>query len=148
MARFTVTVASRLSADQAFARIAAFERAPEWDPNTSEAHRVGEATGVGARFDITTSFGGRTLAATYRITTYEAPHRLVLESNLANVDLRDEISVAPTESGCDVTYDARLMPRGLWRAADPLLQVLFTRTCRRTEGPLASYLDGRTLHTM
>ncbi len=128
--------------------MAAFERVTEWDPNTRAAHRVGEASGLGACFAIETVFGGRTVCAEYHITTHEAPRRLVLESTLRNVRLRDEITIEPDAEGCRMSYEARVMPLGLWRLAGPLLQAIFTRACRRTIGPLGRYLDGRTIsHT-
>ena len=148
MASFVLTVVSPLSPDVAFDRMAAFERVTEWDPNTSSARRVDATIGLGTRFAIDTAFGGRTLRAEYRISAYEPPRLLVMESALKNVHLRDEITVVPDPEGCRMTYDARVMPKGAWRLAGPVLQVIFTRACRRTIGPLGAYLDGRTVsHT-
>jgi Polyketide cyclase / dehydrase and lipid transport len=145
MPSFRLTVVSPLSPDEAFDRMAAFERVTEWDPNTSSARRLDAAIGFGARFAIETAFGGRTLSAEYRIAAYEPPRRLVLESVLKNVRLRDEITVVPDPEGCRMTYDARVTPTGAWKLAGPVLQVIFTRACRRTIGPLGEYLDGRTV---
>ena len=146
MARFHTTVASPLPPDEAFARMAAFERVPEWDPNTKAAKRIGEAAGVGSEFQISTVFGGRVLELVYRTTAFEAPRRLVLESSMPNgIQLRDEITVVPDGSGSRVTYDARILPKGFWRIAEPIFQMIFGRVGSRAIIPLSRFLDGKAV---
>ena len=143
MAHFQTTIASPLSPDEAFARMAAFERVTEWDPNTSIANRVGGATGLGSEFKITTAFGKRVMDLVYRTTAFEAPRRLVLESSLPNgINLRDEITVVPDGTGCRVTYDARILPKGFWRIAEPIFQMIFGKVGARAIIPLSRFLDG------
>lgn len=143
MARFHTTIASPLSSDEAFARMAAFERVPEWDPNTRSAKRLGETTGLGSEFQISTVFGGRVLELVYRTTAFESPRRLVLESSMPNgIQLRDEITVVADGTGCRVTYDARILPKGLWRIAEPIFQIIFGRVGSRAIIPLSRFLDG------
>jgi hypothetical protein len=141
MARFRTTISSPLAADVAFAKLAAFERAPEWDPNTTAGTRVGSELAVGTGFDITTVFGGRSLELRYTMTAYEPHSRYVVEADMPNgTHLRDEIVFVPRESGCDVTYDALIRTRGIWKLADPLFQVIFRRIGRSVVGPLSTFL--------
>lgn len=141
MARFRTEIRSPLAPVDAFARMAAFERVPEWDPNTSASERVGDAVGLGAEYDVTTRFGGRTLVVRYRVTSHESPERFVIESDLPNgIHLRDEITVGPDGPGSLVTYDARIVPSGVWRLAEPLFQLVFRRIGAQAVGPLHRYL--------
>lgn len=140
MARFRCEIATPLAPDEAFARMAAFDRVPEWDPATSAAKLIGEP-GPGAEYDVTTRFAGRTLVLRYRTTAHEPPHRFVVEATLPNgVALKDEITVAPNDGGSLVTYDARIAPTGLWRLADPIFQLVFSRVGARAVPHIRAYL--------
>ncbi len=142
MARFVTTVPSSLPPGEAFAKLAAFERVPEWDPNTSAGTRVGADLGPGTEFDITTVFGGRTLELRYRMSVYEPGMQVVVEATMPNgTYLRDAISFAPTSGGCDVTYDARITPKGVWKLANPVFQVIFGRIGAKVVEPLTRYLS-------
>lgn len=144
MARFRTSVDSPLPPEEAFARMAAFERVPEWDPNTTASRRVGDAQGLGSAFDVTTKFGRSTLDVRYTTSAFDPPRRLVLEATLPNGNgLRDEITVEAREGGSRVTYDARILPRGIWRLADPIFHLIFSRVGARAIGPLTTYLSGR-----
>ncbi len=124
--------------------MSAFDRAPEWDPATRASVRVGSENGLGAAFDVTTQFGGKTHVVRYRMSAYEPPRRFVLDAVLPNgVGLRDEISVAPDGAGSRVTYVARICPRGIWRLADPVFTIVFRRIGARAIPGLERYLDGR-----
>lgn len=141
MARFRAEIDSPLPCDEAFARMAAFDRVPEWDPATTASTRVGDATGLGAEYDVTTRFGGRTMVVRYRTTVYEPGRRFVVEATLPNgVGLRDDITVAPGGAGSVVTYDARIVPKGLWRLADPIFHLVFTRLGGRAVPEIRRFL--------
>lgn len=144
MARFTTTITSPLPPDEAFARMAAFDRVPEWDPATQASVRVGAERGQGAEFDVTTRFAGKTQHVRYRMSAYQSPRRFVLDAALPNgIGLRDEITVAPNGTGSLVTYDARILAGGIWRLADPMFAMLFRRIGARAIPGLERYLDGR-----
>jgi hypothetical protein len=141
MATFRAQIRSPLPPDEAFARMAAFDRVPEWDPATSASSRIGAAPGLGTEYDVTTTFGGRTMLVRYTTTAYEPPRRFVVEARLPNgVGLRDEITVAPDGPGSVVTYDARIVPKGLWRLADPVFHLIFTRLGARAMPGIRAFL--------
>lgn len=141
MATFRAEIRSPLPPAEAFARMAAFDRVPEWDPATTASIRLGPETGLGAEYDVTTRFGGRTMVLRYRTTVYAPPTRLVLEATLPNGNaLRDEITVAPDGAGSCVTYDARIAAKGLWRLADPIFQLVFTRVGARAVPEIRRFL--------
>lgn len=121
--------------------MAAFDHVPEWDPATQASVLVGTERGLGAEFDVTTTFGGKTHVIRYRMTTFEPPTRFVLDAAMPNgIGLRDEITVVADGTGSRVTYDARIRPRGIWRLADPILGIVFRRIGARAIPGLERYL--------
>lgn len=143
MASFRATIVSPLAPAEAFGRMAAFERVPEWDPATSASERIGAAPGPGTAYDVTTRFGRRTHVIRYDTTEFEAPTRFVLQATLPNgIRLRDTVTVAPDAGpGSVVTYEARIIPSGVWRLAAPILQLIFTRIGAKALPGMRRYLD-------
>lgn len=141
MARFTTTIPSRRSQADAFAYMAAFENAVEWDPSVTEAKRVGdEPLGVGTSFEVVSKFGPRLVPLTYTIVRYEPDGLVVLEARSKGFVSTDTIRVEPAGDTSTVTYDAMLTFSGLGRLADPLMQVVFNRVGRKAEARLREVL--------
>ena len=128
MARFVTEIESRLTPGQAFAYMADFSNAREWDPSVSRAERV-EAGPIGAAasFGLVARFAGRDVELRYEIVEYDAPRKVVLEVRRPGFVSRDTIAVAPADRGSVVLYDARLEFSGIRRLFDPVMQRLFDR---------------------
>jgi hypothetical protein len=127
MARYTTTIESSLSPDEAFAYMADFSHAEEWDPSVEAATRLGDA-GPGAAFDLVVRFGGRKLPMRYETAAFDpAERRVVLQADNPRFTSRDTITVTPTADGSSVHYDAALDLRRA-KLLDPVLQLLFNRT--------------------
>lgn len=128
MARYVTTVESALSPEEAFAYMADFSNAGEWDPSVSEARRAGDGPiGTGSTFDLVARFGGRDVPLRYEVVEYEPPRRVVVEARRPGFVSRDTITVAPGANGSEVRYDARLDFGGIRRLLDPLMQRIFDR---------------------
>lgn len=128
MARYVTTIDSRLPPDEAFAYMADFSHAVEWDPSVEEAKRVG-AAGSEAAFELVVRFGGRRLPMRYETAAFDpSQRRVVLRADNPRFISCDTITVTPTPAGSSVHYDAALDLRGAGKLLDPLLQVLFRRT--------------------
>ncbi len=127
MARYTTTIESSLTPDEAFAYMADFSNAQEWDPSVAEAKRLGDV-GADAAFDLVVRFGGRKLPMRYETAAFDAEQRrVVLQADNPRFTSRDTITVTPAAAGSSVHYDAALdLRRG--RLLDPVLQLLFNRT--------------------
>jgi len=140
MATYVTTIESSLPADNAFAYMADFANAREWDPSVSEARPVGDGPlGVGSAFDLVARFAGRDVPLRYTIVAYEAPRRVVLEAQRPGFVSRDTITIEPAESGSTVHYDAVLAFSGIGRLFDPLMQRIFDRVgARATTGITAA----------
>ena len=141
MARFTTTVPSRSSQADAFAYMAAFENAREWDPSVTEATRAGNGPlGVGTSFTVVSRFGPRLVPLTYTIVRYEPNRLVVLEARSKGFVSTDTITVEPAGEASTVTYDAVLAFSRLGRLADPLMQIVFNRVGRKAEARLREVL--------
>lgn len=144
MARYVTTIESHLSVLEAFAYMASFEHALEWDPSVVGAERLDEGElRVGSAFRILSRFAGRTVPLRYEVTALQPGRRVVLEARNKRFASIDTITVATSATGCTVTYDARLVICGAARLADPLFQLAFVRVGRRADASLRVHLNPR-----
>ncbi len=142
MARYTTTIDSALPAAAAFAYMASFDNALEWDPSVVEARRLdaGELA-VGSAFGVVSKFAGRRVPLRYEITELEPGSRVVLEAWNGTFGSVDTITVADAGHASTVTYDARLVFKGVARIADPLMQLVFNRVGRKADASLRVHLN-------
>lgn len=136
MARYTTTIESTLTAEDAYAYMADFSNALEWDPSVTEAHRSGDNA-----FDLVAKFGGKGVPLHYEVVSSDPPRSLVLEARKPKFTSRDTITVAPAPGGSTVHYDARLDFTGLGRMFDPLMQLLFNRTGAKAAAGMRAALN-------
>lgn len=143
MARYVGTVNTPLSQDEAFDYLADFSSVAEWDPGVVRARALDpDPRRAGARFEVVARFLGRELPLEYRTVEFEAPRRLVLRAENANIVSLDTIDVRPNPTGgTQVVYDADLSLRGLRRVADPLLGLAFKRVGDRARAGLEAALQ-------
>lgn len=136
MARYVTTIASTLAPEAAYAYMADFSNALEWDPSVTEAKRSGESA-----FDLVAKFGGRGVPLHYETVASDPPRSLVLEARKPSFTSRDTITVAPAPGGSTVHYDARLEFTGVGRVLDPLMQLLFNRTGAKAAAGMRAALN-------
>ena len=136
VARYSTTIESTLSPEAAYAYMADFTHALEWDPSVTEATRSGDAA-----FDLVATFGGRGVPLHYEIVGAEPPRSIVLEARKPSFTSRDTITVAPAPGGSTVHYDARLEFKGVGRVFDPLMQLLFNRTGAKAAAGMRTALN-------
>jgi hypothetical protein len=121
MARYVTSVPTRLSADAAFAYMSDMEHFSEWDPGITRVRRVaGQGVSIGTAWDVTVKTVSTTVMR-YVVRECESPRRILLVSRTPFVTSVDEITVAPTETGSVVTYEAILTLNGPLRVFDRLL---------------------------
>jgi Polyketide cyclase / dehydrase and lipid transport len=142
VARFRATIPSTLSQEEAFAYLAAFEHAAEWDPTVREASRVNEGElRVGTRFRVVSTVADLDVALVYEITRLEPPRLVVLEASDASISARDSFSVEPDGEGSVVGYEATLELRGVRRLLEPSTQASFDRAGRAAETTMRALLN-------
>jgi hypothetical protein len=151
MAHYRTTVSSPADPGQVYAFLADFASIADWDPGVSAASLIAGTTGqTGARYHLTTSNLGFSLPLEYEILEAVAPAdgfpgRVVLEAETRDLRSYDVITVTPSPTGCDVTYDADLALKGIWRPFDPALRVAFRVIADRAGAGLETAVQMRTL---
>ena len=128
MAHYRATIDIQQPREDVFAYLSDFSTTEQWDPGVVEAKRVnGAAVGLGSEFRLVAEFLGRENELTYRIVEYDPPRAVTFLGENAAVISRDRITFADIADGTQVTYDADLALKGLFRIADPLLGLAFSR---------------------
>ncbi len=145
MAHYVTSVATPLSAAEAFAYMADITRFVEWDPGVKRVVRVaGHGAGVGTTYDLKVEAGGTTVMR-YEVTEYEPPRRILLVARTTFLTSVDEVRVDAAGSGSIVTYDAKLTLHGPLTLFDPLLRLAFRRIGDRAAVGLRRVLSGRAV---
>ena len=145
MARYVTSVATPLSADEAFSYMADVTHFAEWDPGVKRVRRVaGDGIGAGTTYDLTVQAGGSTVMR-YEVRECEPPRRLVLVARTAFLTSVDEVHVEARGSGATVTYDAKLTFNGPLGLFDPILRVAFRHIGDRAAVGLRRALSGEAV---
>jgi len=128
MTRLNRRIATPLPAGEAFAYLADFANAAEWDPGVASADMIGSGpVAVGTRYRLGIRRGERIVPMEYRITALEAPRRVVLEGTGSNIRAIDDIRLEPTPEGSVVDYTADITLTGLLRFVQPFLGGTFRK---------------------
>ena len=84
--------------------------------------------GAAKPFDVTVrGFGGRDSLLRYETTEHDGRSNVLLVGRNAIFTSVDRITVAPTVTGCDVTYDAKLTFNGLLAPFNLALGLVFNK---------------------
>lgn len=144
MAHYTTTIHTDWQRETAFAYLAEFSNAAEWDPGVERALSLSpDPLVVGARFELEVGFAGRTIALTYETVELDSPSRVTLAAETGLVASRDVLSFEPAPGGgTTVNYDADLRLKGPLKLLDPVLRVSFRRIGDRARDGLAARLAG------
>jgi carbon monoxide dehydrogenase subunit G len=144
MARLHETIETTLPIDDAFAFVADFANAAQWDPGVAASERLDTGPlGLGGSYRLGVRIGGRVAPMVYRITTYEPTARVVLTGSGPNVDAIDEIRFTPTDHGTHIDYVADIRLRGWMRLLAPFAGGAFDRMAKAALGGMQAALDAR-----
>lgn len=116
MAHYVATIPSSLSAEAAFAYMCDLRNFAEWDRGIKKVEQVkGDGPGLGAVCDITVrGAGGRDDVLRYETLEFEAPRTILVKGRNNKFTSIDRVTVTPTATGSDVTYDAILTANGIY----------------------------------
>lgn len=129
MPRYVVTVPSSWSPDRAYSYMADMTNYVEWDRGIMRVTQTkGSGGGEGAVYEVTTrGFGGRDMLLTYETTEHDGSTNVLLVGKNFMFTSVDRITVAPTATGCDVTYDAKLTFNSLLAPLNLPLGLVFNK---------------------
>lgn len=127
---------------EAFAYVADFTTAAEWDPGIVESRRVGDGpTELGSRFEVVALFRGKRVPFTYEVTALDEGRRIVLSGEGGRATSVDEITFEPAGTGTRITYEADLRLKGVFRVAEPFLGGTTAEMGRKALAGLKAALD-------
>jgi hypothetical protein len=150
MARYSTTVRTPRSPDEAFAYLADMRNFARWDPGVTDVIQVeGDGGGPQSVFDVVVRSpgGGMTLRyVTRRYVTgrFDEPSSVQVEARSRVLTSIDRITVV-TDANADgslITYDAELVLNGVLAVFDFGLKPAFRRIGDRAAAGLARALDG------
>ena len=128
MAKYTVSVESSKSVEEAFAYMADLRNFANWDPGVLTVTQVaGDGGGPESSFDVAVkSVGGGTVLR-YETVEYDEPGNLLVEARNSKFTSIDRITVVAKGEGSMVTYSAELLLNGCLSPLNPLLGLVFNR---------------------
>lgn len=129
MPKYVVTVPSTKSAHEAFQLLSDMTTFPAWDPGIAQVVQVrGSGSASDAVFDVTVgAIAGRPITLRYETKEYTPDSNVLLVGKNALFTSIDRITIAPTPSGCDITYDAELTFNGLFAPMNIGLGLVFNK---------------------
>jgi hypothetical protein len=141
MAKYTVSVESSKSVEEAFAYMADLRNFANWDPGVLTVTQVaGDGAGLGSSFDVAVkSVGGGTVLR-YETVEYDEPGNLLVEARNSKFTSIDRITVVAKDEGSIVTYAAELLLNGCLSPLNPLLGLVFNRIGDRAAAGLRRVL--------
>lgn len=138
-------ITTALPIEDAFAFVADFANAMLWDPGVARSERItDQPTGLGSRYRLAVRMRGNSVPMDYEITTFEAPHMVVLTGEGSSVLAVDEIRFEATPAGTRIDYVADIRLRGLFRVAEPFLGGAFAKIGRDALHGMQRALDERS----
>jgi carbon monoxide dehydrogenase subunit G len=144
MTRLNERIETTLPIDEAFAFVADFANSMHWDPGVATSERIDAGpVGLGARYRLGVRLRGRVAPMEYRITTFEAPRRVVLTGEGSGVSAVDEIRFEPAGMGTRIDYTADIRLGGLMRLAQPFAGGAFAKIARDALDGMQRALDAR-----
>jgi hypothetical protein len=110
MARYTTTINSSKTPEEAFQFMADVRNFAQWDRNIIKVEQInGDGPGLNTVFDITVrGMGGKPSVLRYTTVEYDEFTNVLVKGRNTIFTSVDRVLVTPTATGCDVTYDAIL----------------------------------------
>jgi Polyketide cyclase / dehydrase and lipid transport len=116
-----------LDPTEAFAYLARFSNAAEWDPGVTSAEQLSSGPpALGSTYRLVVRFLGLSAPMDYSINEIEVPRRVVLQAENVAIRSTDVIEVAPQPSGgSHVVYEANLRTKGVFVVISPVIALAF-----------------------
>jgi carbon monoxide dehydrogenase subunit G len=133
-----------LAIDEAFAYVADFANAQEWDPGVVTSERLDEGpVAVGSRFRLGVRLGQRVAPMEYRISVLEPATQVVLVGSGSGVSAVDTIRFERLATGTRIDYTADIRLGGPLRLIQPFLGKAFANIGRDAADGMQRTLDAQ-----
>lgn len=128
MARYRTSLTIKRPLAETFAFFSDFRNAPSWDPQTVSARKATDGDiGLGTIFVLVGGTAGINFDLPYEIVSYDPPHQFILKGKNRIFRYRDVIDFIAEGEHTRMSYYAELRFRGLLRAGNPLMSLMFQR---------------------
>lgn len=142
MVRLHETLDTRLPIGAAFAFVADFGNAAEWDPGVAWSKAVGEgAVRIGSTSELGVRMAGRVAPMEYSVVLLEPNRRVVLEGSGSNISATDDIRFEATPDGTRIDYAADIRLHGWLRLIQPFTGRAFASVARNARDGMQRTLD-------
>jgi dehydrogenase/reductase SDR family protein 12 len=95
-------------AEEVFDLVADFGNLADWDPMFDESMRLDEGPlGVGSRFKVKGTVASQSFDLDMEIVEFDRPQHVVVKGTGDGFETLEDISVRPTDEGCEVDYRSR-----------------------------------------
>lgn len=127
--------------DAAYAYLADFTHAEEWDPGTQTCERTSGDGGVGTAYRNVSTFLGREVEITYTTAELAPPTRVHLRGINEQFEGHDIFEITAAGRGSQVRYTAEMSFSGLSRFASPVVAAYLPILARKTVDQLRASPD-------
>ncbi|MDQ6687594.1 MAG: SRPBCC family protein [Actinomycetota bacterium] len=134
---FTTTAAPQT----AYAYLADFTNAEEWDPGTRSCTVIEGDGGVGTRYRNVSSFLGRTTTLEYVAEELQPPSRIHFHGTNDQFDGHDHLTLRSQGAGTEITYEAVFSFRGVAQLFAPVVALYLPMLARKTVDQMSARLD-------
>jgi len=137
----TITVPGQKA--DVFAYVADFSNAAEWDPGVDSSTRSEDGPlGVGDRYALVVTFGGRSLKTRYETTAYEPTDLVRFEGGTSRFKSIDTITFTEVDAGIEIGYVADFILSFPLNLAEPFLKGRFNALADEALQGLKRVLSG------
>lgn len=101
----------------------------DWDRNIIKVEQVeGNGPGLNTVFDITVrGLGGRPSTLRYKTIEFDSPRNILVKGRNLVFTSIDRVTITPSPTGCDVTYDAILTANWIVAPMNLVLGAVFNK---------------------
>lgn len=119
-----------------------FSNAEAWDPGTEKCERLDDGpVVVGTRWHNTSKIAGVSTELEYELKEL-TDEKIVLVGTNDTATSTDTITVLPSGTGSEVTYDAEIELKGAAKLGAPVVKLVFEKIGNDTEDDMVKVLNG------
>jgi carbon monoxide dehydrogenase subunit G len=127
---------------EAFAYVADFSNAAEWDPGITKASKLTPGpVQEGSEFDIVAIFRGKEQRFLYVVSALDDNRRVLLTGDGERAQSVDEITFSEAGAGTSIVYVADIRLKGIFRLGEPLVRPTMHKMGDAALAGLKSVLD-------
>lgn len=119
-----------------------FSNAEQWDPGTEKCERIDSGpVAVGSRWHNTSKIAGVSTELEYELKEL-TDDKVVFAGSNDTASTVDTITVRPSGTGSEITYDADIELKGAAKLGTPVVKLVFEKIGTDTKDDMSKVLNG------